>query len=81
MLAARGPGLFCTGAIGSVVFWQNLGFKGVQRACTVIQFGRGKNKIRVLCECRAESVDNARVSTGSAQCKVYPGSFSVPEAK
>ena len=59
---------------------RDLNFKGVQRACTVIQFGRGK-KICVFCECRAESVDSARVPTGSVQCKVYPGASSVPEAE
>ena len=42
--------------------------KGVQRACTVIQFGQGKNiYIAVFCERRAESVDSARVPTGSVQ--------------
>ena len=40
-----------------------------------------KKKIRVFCECRAESVDSARVPTGSIQCKVYPGASSVPEAE
>ena len=51
---------------------RDLYFKGVQRACTVIQLGQEKNiYIRVLCECRAESV----------QCKVYPGASSVPEAE
>ena len=55
-------------------------FKGVQRACTVIQFGRGKKK-RVYCECRAKSVDSARVPTGSVRCKVYLGASSVPEAE
>ena len=43
---------------------RNLNFKREQRECTIIQFGRGKN-IRVFCECRAESVDSARVPTGS----------------
>ena len=42
--------------------------------------GRGK-RIRVLCECRAESVGSSRVPTGSVQCKVYPGASSVPEAE
>ena len=63
---------------------RDLNFKGVQRACTVIQFGRGNIYIyiyiyiRVFCECRAESVDSARVPTGSVQCKVYLGASSVP---
>ena len=61
---------------------RDLNFKGVQRACTVIQFGRGIYiYIRVFCECRAESLDSARVPTGSIQCKVYPGASSVPEAE
>ena len=37
--------------------------------------------ICVFCESRAESIDSAKVPTGSAQCKVYPGSSSVLEAK
>ena len=61
--------------------WRDLNFKGVQRACTVIQFGLEKKQFRVFCEYRAESVDNARVPTGSVQCKVYPGASSVPEAE
>ena len=52
---------------------QDLNFKVVLRACTVIHC--------VCCECRAESVDSARVPTGSVQCKVYPVAFSVPEAE
>ena len=52
----------------------------VQRACTVIQFERGK-KILVLYECRAESVDNARIPTESVQSKVYPGVSSVLKAE
>ena len=62
---------------------RGLNFKGVQRACTVIQFGRGNIHIyiRVFCKCRAESVDSARVPTGSVQCKVYPGASSVPETE
>ena len=61
---------------------RDLNFKGLQRACTDIQFGRGINiYIRVFCECRAESLDSARVPTGSVQCKVYPGASSVPEAE
>ena len=58
----------------------DLDSKGVQRACTVIQFGRGK-KNYAFYECRAESVDSARVPTGSVQCKVYPGAYRVPEAE
>ena len=46
---------------------RDLNFKGVQRACTIIQFEREEN-IRVFCECRAESVDRARVPTGIVQC-------------
>ena len=57
---------------------RDLDCKEVQRACTIVQFGRGK-KIRVLCECRAKSVDSARVPTGSVQCKVYPRASSAPE--
>ena len=45
---------------------RDLDFKGVQRACTVVQFGRGKKS--VFCECRAESVDSAGVPNGSVQC-------------
>ena len=61
---------------------RDLTFKGVQRACTVIQFGLGTNIcIRAFCKCRAESVDSAWASTGSVQCKVYPGASSVPEAE
>ena len=60
---------------------RELDFKGVQRACTAIQFGRGNKKIHVFCECRAESVDSIRVPTGSVQCKVYPGASSVPKAE
>ena len=51
---------------------QDLDFKGVQRACTVIQFERINNEIRIFCECRTESVDSPRVPAGSVQCKVYP---------
>ena len=47
-----------------------LDFKRSSGACTVVQFGRGKN-VRVFCECRAESVDSAGFPTGSVQCKVY----------
>ena len=61
---------------------RDLNFNWLQRACTDIQFGRGINiYIRVFCECRAESLDSARVPTGSVQCKVYPGASSVPEAE
>ena len=40
-----------------------------------------KNEIRVFCMCRADSIDSAGVPTGSVQCKVYPGAYSVPEAE
>ena len=40
-----------------------------------------EKKVRVFCECRTETVDSARVPTGSVQCKVYPGASSVPEAE
>ena len=40
-----------------------------------------EKQIRVFFECRAESVDSARVPAGSVQCKVYPGASSVPEAE
>ena len=62
---------------------RDLDFKGVQGACTVIQFGRGNN-ICVFYECRAESVDSTGIPTGSVQCEVYPlhsGGYSIPEAK
>ena len=52
--------------LDQLCYGQDLNFKGVQRACTAIQFGRGKKK-RVFCECRAESVNSARVPTGSVQ--------------
>ena len=40
-----------------------------------------RKKKRVFCECRAESVDSARVPTMSVQCKFYPKGSSVPEAE
>ena len=49
----------------------DLDFKRSKGACTIVQFGRGKN-VRVFCECRAESVDSAGFPAGSVQCDVYP---------
>ena len=54
---------------------RDLDFKGAQRACTVIHFGRGKKKVCVFCECRAEGADSTGVPTGSVQCEVYPGNM------
>ena len=31
-----------------------------------------KKKVRVFCECCAESLDSAGVPTGRVQCEVYP---------
>ena len=43
-----------------------------------------KKKVRVFCECRAESVDSAGVPTGRVQCEVYPPDverYRSPEVK
>ena len=60
---------------------RDLDFKGMQRACTTIQFERGEKKICVFCECRAENVDRAGVPPESVQCEIYPGAYSAPEAE
>ena len=45
------------------------------------QRGGQYTRIRVFCECRAQSVDSVRVPTESVQCKVYRGASSVPKAE
>ena len=59
---------------------QDIDFKEVQRSCTVIQFGRGKKQIAYSVSV-ALRASISGVSTGSIQCKVYPGAYSVSEAK
>ena len=68
-----GLDLLCSG--------RDLNFKGVQRACTVIQFGRGKKKSVYSVSVALRASIALGVPAGNVQCKVYPGASSVPEAK
>ena len=81
MFASRGPGSVYMGAIGSVVFRAGLQFQRGAESMHHNSVWTRKKQIRVYGECRAKSVDSARVPTGSVQCKVYLGASSVPEAE